>query len=108
MAAVRRAGSEPSARPRTSNARRRMVDGAIESLRIHGASATSVDRVLAATGAPRGSVYHHFPGGRTQLITDAVTAAGVLMSEFIESITRDNDPIAACQEMRSQVASFMT
>ncbi|WP_406230071.1 TetR/AcrR family transcriptional regulator [Nocardia sp. NBC_01009] len=98
MAAARRTGSEPSARPRTSNARRRMTDGAIESLRIHGASATSVDRVLAATGAPRGSVYHHFPGGRTQLITDAVTAAGVLMSEFIESTTRDNDPIAALDE----------
>lgn len=75
-----------------------MIDGAIESLRIHGASATSVDRVPAATGAPRGSVYHHFPGGRTQLITDAVTAAGVLMSEFIESTTRDNDPIAALDE----------
>jgi len=72
-----------------------MIEGAIESLRIHGASATSVDRVLAGTGAPRGSVYHHFPGGRTQLIADALTAAGGSMSEFIETITRDNDPMVA-------------
>ncbi|WP_454199227.1 TetR/AcrR family transcriptional regulator [Nocardia sp. Marseille-Q1738] len=72
-----------------------MIDGAIDSLRVHGASATSVDRVLAATGAPRGSVYHHFPGGRTELITEAVSTAGELMSAFIERLTRDNDPATA-------------
>ncbi|WP_433520302.1 TetR/AcrR family transcriptional regulator [Nocardia pseudovaccinii] len=92
MAATRRTNKEAPARPRQRDARRRMIAGTIESLRIHGASATSVDRVLADTGAPRGSVYHHFPGGRAQLITDALSAAGGSMSEFIETITRENDP----------------
>ncbi|WP_433722581.1 TetR/AcrR family transcriptional regulator [Nocardia sp. CA-129566] len=95
MAATRRSNKDAPARPRVRDARRRMIEGTIESLRIHGASATSVDRVLASTGAPRGSVYHHFPGGRTQLISDALTAAGASMSEFIEAITRDNDPMLA-------------
>lgn len=72
-----------------------MIEGAVESLRVHGASATSVDRVLSSTGAPRGSVYHHFPGGRTELINDAVVAAGALMSEFIEQLALDNDPVTA-------------
>ncbi|MBF6210114.1 TetR/AcrR family transcriptional regulator [Nocardia puris] len=72
-----------------------MIAGAIESLRVHGASATSVDRVLAETGAPRGSVYHHFPGGRTQLITDAITTAGEVMSAYIEDITREGEPFDA-------------
>ncbi|MDX3226629.1 TetR family transcriptional regulator [Streptomyces sp. ME19-01-6] len=44
-------------------------------LREYGASATSIDRVLAHGGAPRGSVYHHFPGGRTQLVEEAVELA---------------------------------
>ncbi|WP_327098839.1 TetR/AcrR family transcriptional regulator [Nocardia vinacea] len=95
MAATRRSNKEAPARPRQRDARRRMIEGTIESLRIHGASATSVDRVLADTGAPRGSVYHHFPGGRTQLITDALSAAGGSMSDFIETITRENDPTTA-------------
>ncbi|WP_228838385.1 TetR/AcrR family transcriptional regulator [Nocardia amamiensis] len=95
MAATRRARSDSSPRPRLGDARRRMIDGAIDSLRVHGASATSVDRVLAATGAPRGSVYHHFPGGRTELITEAIGTAGELMSAFIERLTRDNDPATA-------------
>ena len=33
-----------------------------------GRRATSIDDVLAHSGAPRGSVYHHFPGGRRQLL----------------------------------------
>ncbi len=75
-----------------------MIEGAIDSLRVHGASGTSVDRVLASTGAPRGSVYHHFPGGRTQLINDAVTTAGDIMSTYIERLTRDSDPVEALEK----------
>ncbi|MFC4127321.1 TetR/AcrR family transcriptional regulator [Nocardia rhizosphaerae] len=88
MAATRNTTSTPSTRER-------MIAGAIESLRVHGASATTVDRVLADTGAPRGSVYHHFPGGRGQLITDAVGTAGEVMSSYIEHITRTSDPAQA-------------
>src|SRR5688500_4922389 len=62
--------------PRKSDSRERMVLSAATLLREYGASATSVDRVLAHSGAPRGSVYHHFPGGRAQLIDEAVTLAG--------------------------------
>ncbi|MGW0249070.1 TetR/AcrR family transcriptional regulator [Nocardia goodfellowii] len=97
MAATRRPRTGP-ARPRMPDARERMIAGAIDSLRVHGTSGTSVDRVLAATGAPRGSVYHHFPGGRTQLLGDAVTAAGAAMSEFIEHCTRDNTPARALDQ----------
>ncbi|MFI6048429.1 TetR/AcrR family transcriptional regulator [Nocardia sp. NPDC051321] len=98
MAGTRRARSEGSVRPRPGDARRRMIEGAVESLRVHGASATSVDRVLSSTGAPRGSVYHHFPGGRTELINDAVVTAGTFMSEFIERLTADSDPVTALDQ----------
>ncbi|MEV6279847.1 TetR/AcrR family transcriptional regulator [Nocardia sp. NPDC051832] len=97
MASTRRARSD-TARPRLPDARRRMIEGAIDSLRVHGASGTSVDRVLAATGAPRGSVYHHFPGGRTQLIAAAVTTAGAVMTELIDTLTRDHTPVQALDQ----------
>ena len=54
-------------------------------LREYGANATSMDRVLAHSGAPHGSVYHHFPGGRTQLIDEAVALAGDLMTGVIDA-----------------------
>lgn len=37
-----------------------------------GVSATSFSEVLADSGAPRGSIYHHFPDGKAQLTEDAV------------------------------------
>lgn len=52
--------------------RSRMIASASSLLRRHGAAAVSIDRVLAHSGAPRGSVYHHFPGGRAELLTEAV------------------------------------
>ena len=44
--------------PRKSDSRARMIDSAVLLLRQNGATATSIDRVLAHSGAPRGSVYH--------------------------------------------------
>jgi len=48
-----------------------MVRSAVVLVRERGARATSIDEVLAHSGAPRGSVYHHFPGGRDQLMREA-------------------------------------
>lgn len=62
-------------------------------LREHGATATTIDRVLAHSGAPRGSVYHHFPGGRTQLIDEAVTLAGESITGLIETAAQADDPV---------------
>src|SRR6185312_3576063 len=56
--------------------RERMIDGAIRLLAMHGLQATSFSEVLALTGAPRGSIYHHFPAGKEQLISAAVDRAG--------------------------------
>jgi TetR/AcrR family transcriptional regulator, lmrAB and yxaGH operons repressor len=38
-----------------------------------GLNATSFSDVLADSGAPRGSIYHHFPGGKKQLAEDAIS-----------------------------------
>ena len=56
--------------------RDRMIDGAIRLLAKQGLQATSFSEVLELTGAPRGSVYHHFPEGKDQLISAAVGRAG--------------------------------
>lgn len=53
-----------------------MLNSAAELLRERGAAAVTVDAVLARSGAPRGSVYHHFPGGRSQILREALQFAG--------------------------------
>ncbi|MGW7042132.1 TetR/AcrR family transcriptional regulator [Streptomyces avermitilis] len=64
-------------------------------LREYGAGATSIDRVLAHSGAPRGSVYYHFPGGRAQLIDEAVALAGDFVADLLEAAVRADDPLEA-------------
>ncbi|OCB23286.1 TetR family transcriptional regulator [Mycobacterium malmoense] len=56
--------------------RERMVTSAALLIRERGAHATAISDVLEHSGAPRGSAYHYFPGGRTQLLCEAVDYAG--------------------------------
>ena len=82
--------------------KQRMVAAAASSIRRRGLVATSFTDVLTATGAARGAIYHHFPGGKDQLAVDAVTWTGrrvrdhlgelrgadaeVLLQNFIEHV----------------------
>ena len=56
--------------------RARMVAGAARLLAQRGLQETSFSEVLELTGAPRGSIYHHFPLGKDQLVASAVDLAG--------------------------------
>ncbi|MGW0816512.1 TetR/AcrR family transcriptional regulator [Streptomyces viridiviolaceus] len=81
--------------PRKSDSRERMLRSTRTLLREYGASATTIDRVLAHSGAPRGSVYHHFPGGRIQMIEEAVALAGEFMAGLIDNAMQADDPVEA-------------
>jgi TetR/AcrR family transcriptional regulator, lmrAB and yxaGH operons repressor len=59
-----------------TDTRSAMVAGAARLLAERGLQATSFSEVLEATGAPRGSIYHHFPDGKDQLVAAAIEAAG--------------------------------
>lgn len=67
--------------------RQRMIDSTVVLLAKHGLSGTSFSDVLAASGAPRGSLYHHFPGGKDQLVLAAVTAAGDRAMGVLDQLT---------------------
>ncbi|MFE6254714.1 TetR/AcrR family transcriptional regulator [Agromyces sp. NPDC057865] len=56
--------------------RARMVRATQVLMASHGSHGTSFTDVLAASGAPRGSLYHHFPGGKDELVRSAVEVAG--------------------------------
>src|SRR3978361_1626550 len=64
--------------------RARMVAGAARLLAQRGLQETSFSGVLELTGAPRGSIYHHFPDGKDQLVAEAVDLAGAHAIRLIE------------------------
>lgn len=62
------------------DSRDRMIASAAALIASRGLNATSFSEVLDESGAPRGSIYHHFPEGKTQLAQEAIrrTSDGVL------------------------------
>lgn len=55
--------------------REKMVRTAALLLAKRGLQGASFSEVLAASGAPRGSIYHHFPEGKDQLVVEALALA---------------------------------
>lgn len=61
---------------RPNDSKAKMVTSAALLLREHGVAGTSLAKVLEHSATSRGSVGHHFPGGKRQLVADAVRFAG--------------------------------
>src|SRR6185312_10593581 len=71
-------------RSKRGSTRTNMLISAAEVLRERGAAGVTIDEVLARSGAPRGSVYYHFPEGRNQILTEALQYASDLVSDVID------------------------
>lgn len=67
--------SSGGTRPPRGAVRARMVEGAVRLLATRGVEGTSFAEVLEATDSPRGSIYHHFPGGKPELLHAALDLA---------------------------------
>jgi AcrR family transcriptional regulator len=64
-----------------------MIASAVKLLAVHGFQATTFSSVLKDSGAPRGSIYYHFPEGKDQLIAAAIDLAGERALALTESFS---------------------
>jgi AcrR family transcriptional regulator len=64
--------------------RERMVYSAVQLLREQGVSGTGVRSVIERAEAPRGSFQHYFPGGKDQLVSEAVVWAGKFAADWVQ------------------------
>ena len=79
---------------RVPDSRTRMIASAAELFREQGYSATGFRDVVEHSGAPRGSIYHHFPGGKAQLAEEVVQLASDITARRIERAAAAGDPQA--------------
>ena len=75
---------DPAADRRRSPARAGMVRSAATLIRERGVHGTGLRQVVAHSGGPRGSLGRFFPGGKTQLVTEAIDLALVEMFGDLE------------------------
>jgi AcrR family transcriptional regulator len=87
------------------SARERMVYNAAQLIRMHGVSGTGLREVVDRAQAPRGSLQHYFPGGKEQLVDEAVTWAGdfaaAQVNRFLQSLPQ-RTPSALFEAMAEQ------
>jgi AcrR family transcriptional regulator len=70
------------------NPRDRMVYSAAQLVRTRGVTATSVRDVVEHAGAPRGSFQHYFPGGKDQLVGEALLWAADFATQCVTTYPR--------------------
>ena len=75
--------------------RQQMIVSAVALMREQGVDAASFSRVLERSGAPRGSIYHHFPEGKAQLVEEATRYAGEFIAAGLAAALQQDDPAAA-------------
>ena len=111
-------------RTKRGDTRTKMLISAAEVMRERGAAGVTIDEVLTRSGAPRGSVYYHFPEGRNQILAEALQYAGdaitadiddaagrgakVLLRQFVEFWERvlvDSDFNAGCPVVAAAIGS---
>jgi len=81
-----------------SDAKVKMVQAAKQLMRERGFHATAFSDVLKLSGAPRGSVYFHFPDGKTQLAVAAAEAHAHDQVEIIDRAAEDSSSAAELVE----------
>ncbi|MCA1228142.1 TetR/AcrR family transcriptional regulator [Saccharopolyspora sp. 6M] len=68
-----------------TSSRQQLVAGAADMIRRRGLNATSIREVAKHSGAPLGSTYHHFPGGKDELAAEAVRHAATTTARALDA-----------------------
>jgi TetR/AcrR family transcriptional repressor of lmrAB and yxaGH operons len=89
--------------PRRTDTRSKMTHAAAELFRQRGYHATTFSDVVRDSGAPRGSTYFHFPGGKAELAREAIARAGDEMEELVDEAARHADDPASLVRALAQI-----
>lgn len=94
-----------------ADTRGRMVAAAVHALQRHGVAGMSFTDVLRDSGAARGAIYHHFPGGKAQLVAEAAERNGADVRANLAALPA-GDPVtvvtAFLEAVRPVLAASMT
>lgn len=83
--------------------RDRLVTATTELMRRQGVAGTAIAEILSESGVARRSIYLNFPGGKSELVTEATRTSGAALTAILEQLLREDDPLSAFTEMWVQL-----
>ena len=66
------------------SSRERMIEATIGLMRGSGLSGAGINDIVSESGAPKGSVYHFFPNGKVQIISEALKVYSQRVLTFVD------------------------
>jgi TetR/AcrR family transcriptional regulator, lmrAB and yxaGH operons repressor len=75
--------------PATPKHRQPIIDAAVTLFRRQGYSATGLNEIVDASGAPKGSLYHYFPEGKPSIAVAAVEEAGRRVARTVAKLANE-------------------
>src|SRR3982074_2176759 len=93
---------------RRTDTRQRMLDTAAELFHTQGYHATGLNQLVRAGGAPKGSLYFHFPGGKEQLAAEALLASSAQLCDGLRTfVTQAPDAASGIEAVVNALAQEM-
>lgn len=88
--------------------REKILTATVELMRHKGYAAVGMKDIVVASGAPIGSLYHHFRGGKLQIAREALIDAGAAYGLLIPTIVDEYDDLGqAIEGIFNQAAEDM-
>ncbi|MDP3739132.1 MAG: TetR/AcrR family transcriptional regulator [Hyphomonadaceae bacterium] len=75
--------------PAAPKHRQAIVNSCVTLFRRKGYSATGLNDIVEASGAPKGSLYHYFPDGKSSIAVAAVEEAGRRVAETVRKLSAE-------------------
>lgn len=92
--------------PRKSDAKNNLIEASIRLFQLQGYNGTGLEQLLRESEAPKGSFYHHFPGGKQELAVLAIERAGREINEIIERTIENRSPPEAVRALAKAIGDW--
>ena len=80
----------------TMGTRDRLISAMLQALRTRGYHGVGLNELLSMAQAPKGVLYHHFPGGKAELAVQAIETVAAQIGTSLDRLrARSGDPVQA-------------
>jgi len=85
--------------------RQKIIQTTCDLLERQGYHASGLNEIIRASGAPKGSLYYYFPGGKTEIAVEAVRSAANSTARIIEDhLSAYDDPVRGIHALLEEIA----